>query len=466
MAILSLSVSAVYGQEPLPSVDYSTYYGGTGTDDADVVAIDPFGNIYLGCHSTSPSLPGVNENHFTLKGGMDAFVVKLNEKGSEVGYVTHLGGANWDAVQGLVSDSAGSIYAIGTTYSEDFPIDPNGFQSTFAGESDAFVLKLNTNGEVVWSTFLGGSGDEDGRGIIVDRHGVIHIIGRTKSNDFPTVAGALQPQSAGGVDAFIATLDPDGKVIASTYLGGAEDDIGFAIALDSVGRRYITGTTNSADFPVRNGVQMTHNGENDLFVVVVDSMGSNLEFASYLGGSGADQAYSLALGPAGDIYVMGVTNSPDLPATKGAFQQEPAGERDAFVARLNLQTRSLVYATYVGGENDDNPRNLVVDSAGRAWIVGNTSSHNFPVLSKQNTAVRGRADAFVTILDPTGELLEYSTLLGGDGFEIFEGAALGADGSLTVSGLTDSANFPRVNPLQHNFMGGRFDIVVARFTMP
>jgi beta-propeller repeat-containing protein len=464
--ILVLVASEGQGQEKSTTIVYSTYYGNIGTEDADAVAVDPFGNAYLGCHSNSPSLTGDGEHPYALGGEMDAFVVKLSDKGTEVSYVTHLGGSRWDAIQGLVSDSSGNIYAVGTTYSSDFPINANGFQPTFGGESDAFVVKLDSAGKIVWSTFLGGSSDEDGRDIAVDRHGNVHVVGRTKSNDFPALAGALQAKAAGGIDAFVATLDPEWKMLATTYLGGTGDDIGFAIELDNTGRRYITGTTNSSDFPVHNALQETHQGNEDLFVAVIDTTGSILEFSSYLGGGGNDQAYSISLGPSGDVFVMGITDSPDFPSTPGAFQQELAGASDAFVARVNLQKRRLAYSTYIGGENEDNPRNLVVDGKGRAYVVGKTASHNFPTAFNQQTELQGRADAFVSMLDPTGSLLVYSTLYGGEGLDIFEGAAIGSDGSLTVSGLSNSANFPTVNPLQQTFVGGRFDIVVARFIVP
>ena len=144
---------------------FSTYLGNIGDDDADVVTVDANGNTYLGCHSNSASLNLPDEKQYNLKNGIDAFVVKLNGNGTKMDYITQLGGSQWDAVQGLISDSEGNIYAVGTTYSADFPINTNGFQSKFGGMSDAFVLKLNARGKVMWSTFLGGSKNEDGRAV-------------------------------------------------------------------------------------------------------------------------------------------------------------------------------------------------------------------------------------------------------------------------------------------------------------
>ena len=462
MIILIFAKNELYGQELSTSILYSTYYGNIGTDDADVVTVDSIGNTYLGCHSNSTNLLGANQYPYTLSGGMDAFVVKLNNKGTEVTYLTKLGGSKWDAIQGLTTDSKGNIYAVGTTYSSDFPINSNGFQSNFGGKSDAFVVKINPEGKVVWSTFLGGSEDEDGRDIAIDQHGNVYIVGRTESNNFPTSDGALQLRLAGGIDAFVTVLDSDGKMLTSTYLGGSGDDIGFSIKLDSIGQLYIAGTTNSFNFPIKNAIQEENNGEDDVFLAVIDETRLVISFASYLGGKGTDKLYSIDLNSTGDVFILGVTSSSNYPTTTSAFQTNFGGERDAFVTRLNLQKREIVYSTYLGGEKADNPRNLVVDEKDNAFVVGYTASKNFPTVNNQETKLRGRDDAFVTMLDPSGSFLKYSTLFGGEGRDIFEGLAIGADGSLTVSGASNSIDFPIVNPLQDTFLGGRFDMIVAR----
>lgn len=456
----------LYAQESLFTTNYSTYYGATGTDDADVVTIDLFGNTYLGCHSNSINLPGAKRYPYSISGEMDAFVIKLNKEGSEIVYLTKLGGSKWDAIQGLISDAEGNIYAVGTTYSSDFPIDSNGFQSRFGGKSDAFVIKLNPEGKVLWSTFLGGSKDEDGRGIIIDKYDNIHIVGRTKSKNFPVSDNALQLKSAGGIDAFVTTLDTNGKMMSSTYLGGSGDDIGFVIKSDNNSQLYVSGTTNSLDFPIKNAIQKGNNGKNDAFLTVIDKSRSIINFSSYLGGEEDDQLYSIDLNPLGDIFIMGVTNSLNYPTTKGAFQTNFGGVRDVFVTKLNLQKNEITYSTYLGGEKGDNPRNLVVNENGNAFIVGYTASKNFPTMNSQNIKLSGSDDAFITMLDPSGSSLNYSTFFGGEDRDFFEGLVLGTDGSLTVSGGSSSIDFPLMNPLQTTFKGGRFDMIVARFTIP
>ncbi|WP_350293950.1 SBBP repeat-containing protein [uncultured Croceitalea sp.] len=460
--IMLYAFSKVQCQKSLPVITYSTYYGSMGTDDADAVTVDLDGNIYLGCHSNSSNLPRVEKNPYTLKGGMDAFLIKLNAKGDKVAYLAQFGGSKWDAIQGLISDDKGNIYAVGTTYSQDFPIHKNGFQTKFGGKSDAFLLKINSLGELVWSTFLGGSQDEDGRDVKIDRQGNVHIIGRTESSDFPISDNAFQSRLAGGRDVFITTFNSKGKLLMSTCLGGSGNDTGFSLAIDSMGRCIISGTTDSSDFPIKSPLQESNSGANDIFLAVFDKTLSNLEFSSYLGGKENDQLYGIDIGPKGDIFLMGMTSSLDFPTTKDSFQTTFNGERDVFVTRLNLRKNRIVYSTYLGGKSAESPRNFVVDKKGIAYIIGQTNSSNFPIVSNQKVKLNGRSDAFITMLNSKGSFLIYSNIFGGEGTEMFEGIAIGADGALTLSGLSNSKDFPVKNSIQDTFMGGRFDIVVMR----
>ena len=465
MIILCCFGNQLNGQKSSPSILYSTYYGSYGTDDADVVTVDKNGNIYLGCHSNSKNLPGSGASPYTISGGMDAFVVKLNHKGTEINYLTKLGGAKWDAVQGIITDDHGNVYAVGTTYSADFPIDSNGFQSEFGGKSDAFVIKINPKGKLIWSTFLGGTEDEDGRSIILDKNGNIHIIGRTASQNFPTTNGVFQSKLAGGIDAFITTLDANGKMLSSTYLGGSGDDAGFSIKTNKAGKLYVAGTSNSQDFPVMNALQPKNMGKDDVFFAVLDTDKSTLEFASYIGGKGSERLYSIDLDASGDVFIMGFTNSPNYPTTKAAFQSDLEGANDVFVTRFNLQKRMLIYSTYLGGKKNESPRNLVVNDEGSAIIIGYTASNDFPTHHKKATTVNGKIDAFITRLAPNGTSILFSDLFGGDGDDFFEGLAIGEDDTITVSGGSNSTNITTKNGLQNTFKGGRFDIIVARLSI-
>lgn len=452
------------GQNMNSEVVFSTYYGDIETDDADVLAVDSLGNTYLGCHSDSKNLPGNSKYSYKLAGGMDAFIVKLNSDGKKVDYITQLGGKDWDAVQGIISDSERNIYVVGTTYSSDFPISKNEFQKEFGGKSDAFVAKLDSKGKVIWSILLGGNADEDGRDIAIDSNNNIHIVGRTSSKNFPTTTKALQQQSAGGIDAFITSIDSNGNVLVSSYIGGSGDDIGFAINTNANGKLYISGTTNSHDFPIKNAIQNKINGKNDVFLAALNKNITTLEFSSYLGGSNSDQLYGMDVDSLGNIIITGVTSSTNFPVTKKTYQQKLSGKTDIFISKINSKKTSLTYSTYLGGNKDDSPRDIAVDSDGNTYIVGKTNSDNYP--HKNSNVIRsGKSDAIITLIDKNGSALLYSTLYGGDAVETFEGIALGVDGSITVSGLSNSTNFPLKHAIQKEFKGGRFDIVVSRFNL-
>lgn len=455
----------IQGQELNPKITFSTYYGNIGIDDADVVAVDLLGNTYLGCHSNSQKLPGINKYPYTIRDGIDAFVVKLNNVEHDVGYITQMGGSKWEAVQGLISDSERNIYAVGTTFSSDFPADIDSFQPTFGGKKDAFVVKINPEGKIMWSTFLGGSNDEDGRYINIDQYGNVYVIGWTASKDFPTTNEALQSKSAGGIDAFISILNSDGEMLTSTYLGGSGDDVGFSIKLDSNDQIYIGGSTSSPDFPVKNAIQSKNKGENDAFLAIINKNRSAINFATYWGGEGNDQLKGIDFDALGNMFIMGFTHSLNFPITQNALQKKLNGGMDIFISKFNIQDSSIVYSTYLGGNKRDRPRNFATDLNGNAYIVGKTSSDNFPTTSYAHSKRNGDSNAFMTLLDKNGINLLYSTLYGGNGSDTFEGIAMGVDGSVTVSGLTSSTDFPLVNPIQNTFLGGRFDIIVTRFIL-
>lgn len=465
---LFLIVSTTFelkAQQYNTKVEFSTYYGNIGTEDADVVAVDPFGNMYLGSHTTSDDLPGVDKHPYKIVGGMDAFIIKLRQKSGEVDYIYHKGGKDWEAIQGIVSDSMGNVYAIGTTYSSDFPISKDGVQNKFGGKSDAFVLKLNPDGKELWSTFLGGIDDEDGRSIIIGRNGNIHIVGRTASHDFIVTDKAIQSKSAGGIDAFVATLNPNGKLLMSTYLGGKGDDIGFSIDQDDTSQLYIAGTTNSTDFPTKNAFQENNNGGDDAFFAVIEPTESDIKLASYLGGKKNERLYNINFNSSGDIFMSGFTYSLDFPTTKDAFQSDLKGGRDIFITRFSLKNKELSYSTYLGGENEDSPRNLAISKEGMAYIIGFTNSKGFPTTNEKGTNLSEEKDnAFLSIIDQSG-MLRLSNLYGGKGDDFFEGIALGQDGSIIVSGGSNSVDYPFINPIQDKFLGGRFDIIVTRFKL-
>ena len=390
-------------------------------------------------------------------------------------YSSYLGGRGEDGIQSIAVDAAGNAYVTGATTSADLPIE--GTETAFAGggefSSDIFVTKFNADGTaLLYSAFIGGSDDDIGEGIAVDGEGNAYITGATRSADFPTTEAAQTDFAGGGAvfgtDAFVVKLDPMGAVMYSGYLGGADDDGGAAVAVDSEGNSYVAGFTASVDFPVRNALQPANAGGrpfgSDAFVVKLNPTGTAIVYGSYLGGSGDDAANGVAVDDASNAYLTGVTFSADFP-TANPFQQPAGGSADAFVAKVNAAGSALVYSTYLGGESDDMGMGLVVDGAGNAYVTGITGSADFPLLNAVQAELGGGTplgfDAFVAKLNAAGSALAYSTYLGGAGIEAGLGIALDPGGNVYVVGEANSSDFPTENPLQLG-SGGLNDSFVVK----
>jgi hypothetical protein len=381
-------------------------------------------------------------------------------------YSTYLGGTNSDACSGIAVDSAGNAYVTGYTESSDFPTTPGAVQTSYGGGQDAFVTKLNSTGTaLVYSTYLGGTGDAVGWGIAVDTADNAYVTGYTSSTDFPTTPGALQT-TYGGVnsyDAFVTKLNPTGTALVySTYLGGTGLEYGYGIAVDSAGNAYVTGHTESTDFPTTPGAVQTSYGGLDAFVTKLNPTGTALVYSTYLGGNSGDGGYSIAVDSADNAYVTGYTWSTDFPTTPGAVQTSYGGGQDAFVTKLNPTGTALVYSTYLGGTSSDLGRGIAVDAAGNAYVTGQTGSTDFPTTpGAVQTSYSGGQDAFVTKLNPTGTALVYSTYLGdySDGY----GIAVDTAGNAYVTGYTSSTDFPTTPGAYQTAFGGYADAFVAKF---
>ena len=329
-------------------------------------------------------------------------------------YSTYLGGSEQDIALGIAVDASGNAYVVGTTFSTDFPT-ASPFQPAHGGSGevpfDAFVTKLNAAGNaLVYSTYLGGSGRDDGLDIAVDSSGNAYLWGATDSSDFPT-ASPFQPANAGGFHAFVTKLNAAGSALVySTYLGGSGTDGGvFAIAVDTSRNAYVTGLTTSTDFPTVNPFQPAFAGGSaspggsgsDAFVTKLNAAGSALVYSTYLGGSGHDVAFGIAVDTSGNAYLTGFTNSSDFP-TASPFQAANAGGDDAFVTKLNAAGSALVYSTYLGGSGRDFGFDIAVDTSGNAYLTGFTDSSDFPTASPFQAANAGDFDAFVAKISEFG----------------------------------------------------------------
>jgi hypothetical protein len=372
-------------------------------------------------------------------------------------YSTYLGGSGsgGDQGHGIAVDGDGNAYITGGTTSADFPTTPGAFQSGLAPAGrNVFVTKLNPTGSaLVYSTYLGGSGDEGGAAIAVDAGGNAYVTGATVSPDFPTTAGAFQSTFAGpNGDAFVTKLDPTGSALVySTYLGGtgADGDWGSGIAVDGAGNAYVVGTTSSNDFPTAAAFQPAlaggdRFGAENAFVTKLNSTGSSLVYSTYLGGVSArapDVGLGIAVDTGGNAYVTGYTTSLNFPTTPGAFQttigtpiSSTSIPQDAFVTKFD-SAGSLVYSTYLGGSGDDGGSGIAVDAAGNAYVTGGASS-GFPTTAGAFQPVMSNGGAFITKLDPSGSTLVYSTYLSGKSGGGIAGIAVDAAGNAYVTGST------------------------------
>jgi uncharacterized protein (TIGR03437 family) len=333
------------------NTNFTHYFGGSGTDLFNGIALDAFDNVYLVGTTNSPDLPvSTGSAQTSLRGSSNAFVVEFSAAGVAM-YSTYLGGSGADSGNAIAADAAGDAFVTGSTTSTNFPVVGGPFQSTLKGGMDAFVAKIGPpGGALIYSTYLGGSGNDAGNGIAVDKTGAVYVTGATASTDFPVLPGAYQSAYGGGTsNAFVTRLAGSGQTLLySTYLGGSGADIGGSIAIDPTGNAYVTGSTTSTNFPTSGAFQSSNQGTTNAFVTGLNASGSGLLFSSYLGGSGTatvptgstnpgDAGYSVALNCAAGLVVAGVTGSTNFPTSSGAYTASyPGAAPDAFVAQIGV----------------------------------------------------------------------------------------------------------------------------------
>ena len=381
-------------------------------------------------------------------------------------YSAIIGGSSRDAARGVAVDSAGNAYVAGFTYSANFPTTSGALQRTPAGQVEAFVLKLDPTGaQLLYSTYLGGSVSDFATAIAVDASGEAYVAGYTSSFNFPVTAAAARSTFAGGLyDAFVARLNSSGSALSySTYLGGSGNDLANAIAVDGQGNSYVTGQTDSGNFPMLSAAQSAPGGSGDAFVARFDHAGA-LVYSTYLGGTGPDYGAAIAVDSGGYAYVAGTTASVNFPVTSGAYQPTNRGGYDAFVAKLGPSGGPLVFSTFLGGGASEEARGVAVDSSGRVYVTGWTASQDFPV-SSATPPFSGTSDVFLTCLNNQGSALNSSTYLGGGGADVALGIGLDPSSQIYIAGYTASAEFPVTTAALQPALAGGMDAFVAKFSI-
>jgi hypothetical protein len=472
-----------------PVLSYASYFGGSGWDEGTAVAVDAAGAAYVTGWTNSASFPSLSAVR-APQGGYDAFVLKVNPDGSP-DYFTYLGGHDHgqgtvgdDFGYGIAVDAAGNAYVTGQTQSFDFPTTPptspsQPYQKSTADVTyayDVFVTKLDGNGDLANSTYLGGSADEKGTAIALDRDGNVYVTGVTNSDSTTFPAGlpgnGFQPNKKGGIFTFLAKFDNTlSQLSYFSFLGGtqsSEQVQATGLAVDASGDAYITGYTHNPFLPVRQALQPTNaGGDNDAFLVKVStevSGDASLVYCTYLGGASGDIATGVALDPQDNAYVVGATSSSIFPAAVGlpnlvGFQNSRVGQADGFVAKVAADGSALDYFTYLGGTENDFANAIAVDHAGNAYVTGGTTSSNFLPLVRPLTTTWFGSQAFLTVLRSDGNSAVYSTMIGSDGrLDTHEGKgiALDSNGNVWVAGSTANG-LATVNASQGQYGGGFHD---------
>jgi|GEM_PF-1190229 len=453
-------------EQPLvidPIVEFATYLAGDDDDGAAAVTMDDDGYIYLTGYAEFaeeaepfPTTEGVfqaehgGEFGNNLGGeedddpGMDVFVMKLMPDGSEIVFSTFYGAADRDVGKSIDVDADGAIYVAGETVSLGLPTSTDAVQSARpAGTGvSGFAAKFSADGsELLWGTYLGGAGRDTAQGIAADGAGGAVVAGMTSSNDFTVTTAAPR---RGRQEAFVLQLTPDGTdLVFSTVLSGSLDEWAHDVALGADGAIYVAGFTDSTDFPTTPGAfQQDNAGGEDAFAAKLSADGATVDWLTLLGGSADDRANALALQPDGSASIAGITESSDLPVGDDAFQTDNAGGADILAATVSADG-STATCTYLGGDGDDEARDLVVNAQGDLLLTGETQSQDFPVTSgiPQPTLRSTLGDAFYTRMNATG--IVESTFFGSSNKDTGRGVATGADGAVVVVGVSEYDPVPR-----------------------
>ncbi len=398
---------------------YSTYIGDpTSFSQGNGIAVDSAGEAYVVGNASPTGFPGTiigPHNQFTED---FAYALKLNSAGNALVYSVLFGGSSASTANAAALDGNGQLYVAGTTVSTDFPVTTGAFQTTEIGNPDSFVVKLNAAGTAFeYATYFGGASNYTVvKGIAIDSTGNAYVGGYLFGDGFPTTTGAFEPAAPAKtltceetpescnpfdhIDAtsgFVSKLNPQGTgLLYSTYLAGTQVDEIHAIAVDRAGNASVAGRSTSTNYPVTASAFQPKkvSGDFDSVITRLSPNGSSLVFSTYFGGHGVDSIESITLDSADNVYVAGDTTSTDLPV-KSAFQTY-AGLSDVFVSVFPSRASTLLFSTYLGGQLNDGPYSIVLDSAGNAYVCGVTGSADFPVKHAFRSQLGGFQDGFIT----------------------------------------------------------------------
>jgi len=447
----------------------STFIGGSSTEYGNSIAIDKAGNVYITGSTTSSNYPTTTGAYNTIHSGYnaDVFISKFSNDLSQLIASTFIGGKGDEEAYSIAIDSAGNVYVTGETHSSNYPITPGAYGSGFyGGSTDVFISKLSNDlKQLIASTFIGGSGDENAHSITLDGSGNVYITGFTDSYDYPTKVGAYNRNLNGNSDVFVSKLSSDLKqLLASTFIGGNGDEMGASIAIDTSGNIYLTGATKSSNYPTTLGAYSTNfNGGNyDVFVSKLSSDLKQLLASTFIGGNGDEAGASIAIDTSGNIYLTGITNSSNYPTTTGAYNRNFNGYYDAFVSKLSSDLKQLLASTLIGGMSIDSGKSIAIGSLGHVYVTGTTSSYDYPTTpGAYDENHNGSGDnVFVSRLDSNLSQLIASTFIGEHSTS--NSIAIDKSGNVYVTGYTSSSNYPTTPGAYNTNFNGVYDVFISK----
>ena len=414
-----------------------------------------------------PTMPGAYDTSYN--GSADVIVIKLNDIGSNLIFSTYIGGSDNDFGLGIALDTADNPYITGYTESIDFPITSNAFNTSLYEEDGFVLKLNSAGSGLIYSTFLGGTKSDTANCIYVDIYGNTYVGGITYSSDFPTTANVFDTSYAGDGDGFIIKLNSSGSgLLFSTFIGGWELESIYSITLDSLNNIYVTGYTSSHNFPITiEAYDESYNGGFDVFVTKMCSNGSSLLFSTFIGARSGEYGNDLEIDSYGNVYVTGKTASTKFPTTNDTYGQSHFGGYDVFIIKLNPSGSELIFSTFVGGRDSDSGEGIAVDGEGNVYVTGRTEASDFPIIhGVHDSSLNGSDDAFVFQLNSNGSELLYSSYIGGKNCEFGKELMIDINGNVIIVGGTDSSDFPiSVGAYDDSLRNGYWGIFVLKLSL-
>ncbi len=472
------------GDELNYAIEYATYLGGSQWDQAREVIPASDGSVLVGAQTSSADMPtsagavrpkyagdDPNLGHGGVYGG-DCYLARLSPDGRQVVAATYFGGSKQERnVYGMELDRSGNVVITSMTRSRDLPTTEGAFQREHGGgRGSMFAAKLSSDlKQLVWCTYVGGSGDEAPRGgLALDANDHVCIFGTTASGDFPTTPGSFQRRRNGPRDAVVAKLKSDGsEMVWCTLFGGSAEDYMLGGRIDERGNVYFAGHTTSDDLPgATGGAQPKYGGQHDAYVVKLSSDGSRPIYVSYVGGSENEfPEHRPCVSADGSLLLPGVTGSGNFPTTATALQRQLLGKNDAFLTKLSPDGTQFEFSTLLGGSATEFCLMPTPTPNGNIIVVGQTESRDLPVTpgAIQKNHGGGRSDGWLAVFNSDASKLRYCTYLGGNGDDMIRGVALGSKGDLYLVGHTASRDFPvSAGSAQTRYGGGSGDVFVVK----